>query len=135
MTIFGDTMNTTTGWPCSALKNTCFYQGIQPREKQRESLEGIAQTAKETDLEREQRIEEIRMTPLPELDNQVRAIDEEIRKTGIETAYQQNKIEEIHEGIYRKKQDVEENKYVVGEREEELMTTVAQTLKKFYERR
>ncbi|MBD3362019.1 hypothetical protein GF358_04490 [Candidatus Woesearchaeota archaeon] len=100
---------------------------FHPEEK---DLEGIAATAP-SEAEKKAQIEELSKQPVQELYNTVVGIKSEIDKTGIETLYQQEKIEQINEALYEKKKAVENKQYNPTKKARHLLTAAEQMMENY----
>ncbi len=95
-----------------------------------EGLEGIASTAP-SDIEKQAQIEELSKAPMQELYNTVVGIKNEIDQTGIETLYQQGKIEQINEAMYEKRKAIENKQYNPTQKAKHLMTAAEQMMENY----
>lgn len=100
------------------------------RPDEEKGLEGIAATAT-TEAEKQAQIEELSKAPMQELYNAVVGIKSEIDKTGIETLYQQEKIEQINEALYEKRKAIENQQYNPSQKARHLMTAAEQIMENY----
>jgi hypothetical protein len=92
-----------------------------------EGLEGIAATAP-TEAEKLAQIEELSKAPMQELYNAVVGIKNEVDKTGIETLYQQEKLEQFSGALYEKRKAIENKQYNPTQKAKHLMTAAEQMM-------
>ncbi|MBN1644781.1 hypothetical protein JW851_01910 [Candidatus Woesearchaeota archaeon] len=110
------------------IKTIDVSQLFRPEEK---GLEGIAATLP-SEAEKASQIEELSRKPMQELYNTVVGIKTEVEKTGIETLYQQQQIEQINEAMYEKRKAMESRQYNPTQKARHLMTAAEQMIQSYF---
>lgn len=98
--------------------------------KEKEGLESIAATAR-TETEKLAEIEELSRQPMPVLYRSLVEITDEIHKTGIETAYQHEKLEQLNQAFYEKRKAIEHERYTPPQNTRHLMTRAEQIMENY----
>lgn len=98
--------------------------------KEEKGLESIAATAP-SEAEKLAQIEELSRQPMESLYTAVVGIKNEIQKTGVETLYQQERIEQISAALYEKRKAMERKQYSPTQKARHLMTAAEQIMENY----
>jgi len=99
-------------------------------EKKEKDLEQIAAKTK-TEQEQWETIQELSRQPINQLYSAVVGIKKEVSQTGIETKYQQEKMQQIGAAIYEKRKAADKREYNPGKKERRLMTKAEQIMENY----